>query len=84
MSRLSDCPRQIDCEGPEGNVFMIAALARSWNRQLDRDMPDLLTATTDRLGGEVGDYTDALDTFDEWFDSFIDYEFVNDPRNERV
>ncbi len=76
--------RIIDLAGPEGNVFHLAALASSWNKQLGRPYntkrANLLDATTIRLEGRTGDYNDALDTFDDWFADVIDYEFVNDPR----
>jgi hypothetical protein len=81
--------RVIDCAGPEGNVFHIAALAQSWNRQIGNDRVGLLEATTRRLDAEWdkkgmpgASYEDALDTFDLWFKGCIDYEFVNDPRHE--
>ena len=73
--------RTIDLSGPEGNVFAIAGLAQSWNRQLKKPGRGcLLEATTKRLGA-TGDYNDALDTFDKWFKGFVEYTFINDPRN---
>lgn len=71
--------RQIDCAGPEGNVYNIAAIFQSWNKQLKRSNVSIFDATTKRLGS-VGDYNDVLDTFDEWMKPGISYEFLNDPR----
>lgn len=84
--------RVFDLSGPEGNVFQIAAIAQSWNRQIGNDRPGLLEATRARLNAEADDswspkdanggtYEDALDQFDLWFKGKIDYQFVNDPRN---
>lgn len=85
--RTASGARVFDLRGPEGNVFHIAGLAQSWNRQLDNDRPDIMTATTARLKEAdewfegTGDYNDVLDTFDLWFKDVISYAFVNDPRD---
>ena len=73
--------RIIDLRGPEGNVFGIAGLAQSWNRQIGNNRKNILDETTTRLGGKAGMYEDVLDTFDIWFKDVIRYRFINDPRN---
>lgn len=76
--------RIIDLDGPDGNVYQLAAIARSWNNQIGTEAHKargcLIAATTARLGGIVGGYRDVLDTFDEWFEGKISYKFVGDPR----
>lgn len=83
--------RTIDLSGPDGNVYGIAALAQTWNRQLGNGRQDIIKATSERLNREsdedwsprdakCGTYEDVLDTFDQWFKGKIAYEFMNDPR----
>jgi len=73
----------IDLAGPDGNVFNIAGIAKTWRSQLDWAPECMLTATSERIGGAGrGTYEDALDTFDLWFKGKIPYRFVNDPREE--
>lgn len=67
----------IDLSGPEGNVFAVFGLAKSWNRQLKRKCD--LHKTVKRKHPN-GNYNDVLDEFDKMFEA-VDYEFVNDPRD---
>ena len=69
--------RTINLSGPEGNVFCIAGIAQTWNRQLGNTRPSILDEAEKR---NVHDYIDVLDIFDEWFKG-IEYEFINDPRD---
>ncbi len=72
--------REIDLSGPDGNVFHIAGLSRSWAKQLGwtgRKL-DILAEARDR---DKQDYNDVLDIFDEWYKDIIDYTFINDPRD---
>jgi hypothetical protein len=65
--------RTIDLEGPEGNAFMLAAIAKRWNKQLGSNVGlDLFSCDS---------YEQVLNTFDAMFGGLIAYEFINDPRD---
>jgi 6-pyruvoyl-tetrahydropterin synthase len=69
--------RTFDLSSREGNVFVLAGIARIWSKQLHGHSRDILAEAKKR---DLHDYTDVLDIFDEWFEH-IDYEFINDPRD---
>jgi hypothetical protein len=72
--------REINLSGPQGNVFAIAGIAQTWNKQLGNGRHSILIEADRRHNG-VGDYIDVLNIFDEWFKDIVSYEFINDPRN---
>ncbi len=71
--------REIDLSSPQGNVFAIAGIAQTWNKQLRNDRPSLMDEAERRE--ECVDYNGVLDIFDEWFKGIVSYTFINDPRD---
>lgn len=61
-------PRRItiDLNGPEGNVFVLMGHAKNLARQLGLD-GELITQEM-----MLGDYEDAIKTFDHYFGDFVD------------
>lgn len=70
--------REIDLRGPDGNVFAIAGIAKSWSQQLG-EAKNLMAEAERRE--DCHDYNGVLDIFDEWFKGIVDYTFINDPRD---
>ena len=70
--------REIDLRSPDGNVFVIAGIAKTWSEQLG-EAKNLMSEAEKRE--ECTDYNGVLDIFDEWFKGRVDYTFINDPRD---
>lgn len=74
VAYLSDRTGEFDLWGPGGNTFAIAAVGKSWLRQLGES-----TEVQKQFSSEIfgGDYENVLSTMDKWFDlDLLDcYEF---------
>lgn len=57
--------RHIDLSGPEGNAFVLIAMAKDYAKQLGRDG----NAIADEM--MKGDYEDLIEVFDREFGTFI-------------
>lgn len=77
MYRDSQYGLTIDLAGPDGNVFALAGLAKTWDRQLGHKGWGLLEAAD--ADPDCQNYNDVLDLFDRRF-KHIEYTFLNDPR----
>ena len=77
MYRDSQYGLTIDLAGPDGNVFVLAGFAESWNKQLKKlGRPSLMKEAAKRE--DCYDYNDVLGIFEEWFPGM--FVFLNDPR----
>ena len=81
MYRDSQHGLTIDLAGPDGNVFVLAGIARTWTAQMGN--PKNLMAEAEKRP-ECQNYNDVLDIFDEWFEHIwcVNYRFLNDPRKD--
>jgi len=57
--------REIDLTGPEGNAFFLLGKAKTWGKQLDKDV--------DAIQEEMmsGDYENLVEVFDREFGDFV-------------
>ena len=57
--------REIDLTGPEGNAFNLLGIAKTWAKQLDKDV--------DAIQEEMmsGDYDNLVEVFDREFGDFV-------------
>lgn len=53
--------RTIDLDGPDGNAFVLMAIAHRWSRQLDKDGDAIL------LDMQSGDYEHVIEVFEREF-----------------
>lgn len=67
IKRAETKRRRIDLGGPEGNVFALMGLARTWSKQLGYDTEAILEEM------QSSDYRNAVCTMDEHFGSFCDF-----------
>ena len=75
--------REIDLSGPDGNVFIIKGYIKSWCNQLEEiDRSKYNYDKVKKRMDKLHAYNDYLDLFDTLFEDVIDYEFINDPRDE--
>ena len=58
-------PVIIDLTGPEGNAFMLLAYAKSFSKDLGKDLETLYSQMTG------GDYENLIKVFDEAFGDFV-------------
>ena len=73
--------RIIDLSGPEGNAFNIMGMAYNWCIQLADIDPEKFNEVQLREDFDnCKTYKEILDTFDKYFETMADYEFLNDPR----
>lgn len=74
--------RLIDLSGPDGNVFFLKGIARSWGKQLKEVNSDYDPEKISKAFKSCTSYNEVLDVFDSYFKDTIQYEFLNDPRIE--
>jgi len=57
--------REIDLTGPQGNAFFLLGKAKTWGKQLDKDV--------DAIQEEMmsGDYDNLVEVFDREFGDFV-------------
>lgn len=60
--------RVIDLDGPEGNAFNLLGVAKSWGRQLDLNVTEILAEMTE------GDYKNLVRVFDREFGSIVELQ----------
>jgi hypothetical protein len=75
MYRDSQHGLTIDLAGPDGNVFVLAGIARTWTAQMG-EAKNLMAEAEKRP--DCYDYNGVLDIFDEWFPNMVTW--LNDPR----
>ncbi len=75
--------RIIDLSGPDGNAFVIRALARNWAKQL-QEVNNFKYEPKQMLDkfSKCKSYNEILDIFDSYFKDTTDYKFLNDPRED--
>jgi len=62
----------IDLQGPEGNAFSLMGTAKTWAKQLEKDVDSILDDM------KSSDYNHLLDVFEREFSTVC--RFINDPR----
>lgn len=71
-----------DLDGPDGNVFTLLGLSRSWAKQLNITPPNLsVVKQGDGTFRPAENYNEILDNFDAFWKGRIEYQFLNDPRD---
>lgn len=67
MIRQKQAPTEIviDLTGPEGNAFALMGYATSFGRQLQLDVPQIITEM------KSGDYENLIEVFENYFGDFV-------------
>lgn len=65
-SELRATKKQVDLNGPDGNAFVLLAMAKDMANQLDMDFAPIREEMTSR------DYENLVQVFDREFGEFVD------------